>query len=151
MEKSPSWSRAHDWKSCRPLKGLEGSNPSFSATSEQTFCRLLRLFYDKSERAHFAAPPLQTAAAYPQGVRRIRKAAAANGCAGVRLRFGIAALRRCLIARKTGFNRPFQRKTCIRRHSRPSFSPVNDPAAHGASGKNAVSSCKLRRKGVQYL
>ena len=31
MEKSPSWSRAHDWKSCRPLKGLEGSNPSFSA------------------------------------------------------------------------------------------------------------------------
>ena len=32
MEKSPSWSRAHDWKSCRPLKGLEGSNPSFSAT-----------------------------------------------------------------------------------------------------------------------
>ncbi len=35
MEKSPSWSRAHDWKSCRPLKGLEGSNPSFSAMSEQ--------------------------------------------------------------------------------------------------------------------
>ena len=33
MEKSPSWSRAHDWKSCRPLKGLEGSNPSFSATA----------------------------------------------------------------------------------------------------------------------
>lgn len=33
MEKSPSWSRAHDWKSCRPLKGLEGSNPSFSATN----------------------------------------------------------------------------------------------------------------------
>ena len=31
MEKSPSWSRAHDWKSCRLLKGLEGSNPSFSA------------------------------------------------------------------------------------------------------------------------
>ena len=35
MEKSPSWSRAHDWKSCRPLKGLEGSNPSFSAKMEQ--------------------------------------------------------------------------------------------------------------------
>lgn len=33
MEKSPSWSRAHDWKSCRLLKGLEGSNPSFSATN----------------------------------------------------------------------------------------------------------------------
>ena len=26
------WSSAHDWKSCRPQKGLEGSNPSFSAT-----------------------------------------------------------------------------------------------------------------------
>ncbi len=25
------WSSAHDWKSCRPHKGLEGSNPSFSA------------------------------------------------------------------------------------------------------------------------
>lgn len=36
MEKSPSWSRAHDWKSCRPLKGLEGSNPSFSASVEST-------------------------------------------------------------------------------------------------------------------
>ncbi len=35
MEKSPSWSRAHDWKSCRPLKGLEGSNPSFSASSSE--------------------------------------------------------------------------------------------------------------------
>ena len=46
MEKSPSWSRAHDWKSCRPLKGLEGSNPSFSAISEQATCRLLRLFYN---------------------------------------------------------------------------------------------------------
>ena len=25
---------AYDWKSCRPQKGLEGSNPSFSASSE---------------------------------------------------------------------------------------------------------------------
>ena len=37
MEKSPSWSRAHDWKSCRPLKGLEGSNPSFSARDNHIF------------------------------------------------------------------------------------------------------------------
>ena len=37
MEKSPSWSRAHDWKSCRPLKGLEGSNPSFSAIESTEF------------------------------------------------------------------------------------------------------------------
>ena len=26
-----AWSRAHDWKSCKPQKGFEGSNPSFSA------------------------------------------------------------------------------------------------------------------------
>jgi hypothetical protein len=32
MEKSRSWSSAHDWKSCIPQKGIEGSNPSFSAT-----------------------------------------------------------------------------------------------------------------------
>ena len=37
MEKSPSWSRAHDWKSCRLLKGLEGSNPSFSAIKSTEF------------------------------------------------------------------------------------------------------------------
>ena len=31
MEKSPSWSRARDWKSRKPLKGFKGSNPFFSA------------------------------------------------------------------------------------------------------------------------
>ena len=31
MEKSRSWPSAHDWKSCIPQKGIEGSNPSFSA------------------------------------------------------------------------------------------------------------------------
>ena len=25
------WPKAHDWKSCIPLKGIEGSNPSLSA------------------------------------------------------------------------------------------------------------------------
>ena len=25
------WSKAHDWKSCVPPKGTEGSNPSLSA------------------------------------------------------------------------------------------------------------------------
>ena len=45
MEKSPSWSRAHDWKSCRPLKGLEGSNPSFSATSEQASLSLALTYF----------------------------------------------------------------------------------------------------------
>ena len=30
-ERWPSWSKAHDWKSCIPHKGIEGSNPSLSA------------------------------------------------------------------------------------------------------------------------
>ena len=34
MEKSRSWPSAHDWKSCIPQKGIEGSNPSFSAIKE---------------------------------------------------------------------------------------------------------------------
>ena len=37
MEKSRSWPSAHDWKSCIPQKGIEGSNPSFSARKEPTF------------------------------------------------------------------------------------------------------------------
>ena len=31
MERWLSWSKAHDWKSCVPYKGTEGSNPSLSA------------------------------------------------------------------------------------------------------------------------
>ena len=31
MERWLSWSKAHDWKSCRAPKALEGSNPSLSA------------------------------------------------------------------------------------------------------------------------
>lgn len=34
MEKSRSWPSAHDWKSCIPQKGIEGSNPSFSAKTQ---------------------------------------------------------------------------------------------------------------------
>ena len=34
MEKSRSWPSAHDWKSCIPQKGIEGSNPSFSAIKQ---------------------------------------------------------------------------------------------------------------------
>ena len=44
MEKSPSWSRAHDWKSCRPLKGLEGSNPSFSAKGKALYRNWYKAF-----------------------------------------------------------------------------------------------------------
>ena len=36
-----------------------GSNPVTRTTSEQAVYRLLRLFLQKSERAHAAAPPFQ--------------------------------------------------------------------------------------------
>ena len=29
------WPKAHDWKSCIPLKGIEGSNPSLSANNKK--------------------------------------------------------------------------------------------------------------------
>ncbi len=35
-EKSPSWSRAHDWKSCNRQKRFESSNLSFSASAKST-------------------------------------------------------------------------------------------------------------------
>jgi hypothetical protein len=35
MERWLSWSKAHDWKSCGPYKGSEGSNPSLSAKSSR--------------------------------------------------------------------------------------------------------------------
>ena len=42
------------------IRKVKGSNPSVSTTSEQALYRLLRLFLQKSERAHAAAPPFQT-------------------------------------------------------------------------------------------
>ena len=55
---------------CRNLRRTSGvtwrqsSKLSTRFTSEQATYRLLRLFYKKSERAHFAAPPFQIASAY---------------------------------------------------------------------------------------
>ena len=50
MEKSRSWPSAHDWKSCIPQKGIEGSNPSFSAKKEVTFVyQKLLLFLSKPQ------------------------------------------------------------------------------------------------------
>ena len=43
MERWLSWSKAHDWKSCVPYKGTEGSNPSLSAKKESSL--LWRLFF----------------------------------------------------------------------------------------------------------
>ena len=37
MERWLSWSKAHDWKSCVPYKGTEGSNPSLSAITDTPF------------------------------------------------------------------------------------------------------------------
>ena len=37
------WPKAHDWKSCIPLKGIEGSNPSLSANNKKA--RLLTGFF----------------------------------------------------------------------------------------------------------
>ena len=36
MERCLSWSKAHDWKSCVPYKGTEGSNPSLSAKKTES-------------------------------------------------------------------------------------------------------------------
>ena len=44
MEKSRSWPSAHDWKSCIPQKGIEGSNPSFSANKRHTASAVCLLF-----------------------------------------------------------------------------------------------------------
>ena len=45
MERWLSWSKAHDWKSCKDLNSFEGSNPSLSAklkdsSIEVSFCFL---------------------------------------------------------------------------------------------------------------
>ena len=45
MEKSRSWPSAHDWKSCIPQKGIEGSNPSFSAIKKKLIHPDEFLFY----------------------------------------------------------------------------------------------------------
>ena len=39
------WSRAHDWKSCKPQNGFEGSNPSFSAKKETTIFVKIVVFF----------------------------------------------------------------------------------------------------------
>ena len=47
MEKSRSWPSAHDWKSCIPQKGIEGSNPSFSAIKQEPILMDGFLFYEE--------------------------------------------------------------------------------------------------------
>ena len=44
MERWLSWSKAHDWKSCVPYKGTEGSNPSLSAMKKPVEPMFYRLF-----------------------------------------------------------------------------------------------------------
>ena len=45
VERWLSWSKAHDWKSCRAPKALEGSNPSLSAIKKHRWLRPWVLFY----------------------------------------------------------------------------------------------------------
>ena len=58
MERWLSWSKAHDWKSCRAPKALKGSNPFLSAISpwqkrcHGLFCLLYRAKVAKST-SHF--------------------------------------------------------------------------------------------------
>ena len=49
MEKSRSWPSAHDWKSCIPQKGIEGSNPSFSAIKNPLTLRVGGFFMAEKE------------------------------------------------------------------------------------------------------
>ena len=46
-----------EWQRRTPKAGVGGSNPFWRATSEQAVYHLLRLFMEKSARAHAAAPP----------------------------------------------------------------------------------------------
>ena len=45
MEMSPSWSRAHDWKSCNRQKRFESSNLSISAKENPAEMRGFPLLY----------------------------------------------------------------------------------------------------------
>ena len=53
MEKSRSWPSAHDWKSCIPQKGIEGSNPSFSAINHRDFDEITVVFYAQRKPVYF--------------------------------------------------------------------------------------------------
>ena len=55
MERWLSWSKAHDWKSCVPYKGTEGSNPSLSANrlSLDAYC-VLGSFFIEMSGLHFS-------------------------------------------------------------------------------------------------
>ena len=56
MEKSRSWPSAHDWKSCIPQKGIEGSNPSFSAIKKTTSFMDVVLFYIAGRKVPLGFP-----------------------------------------------------------------------------------------------
>lgn len=54
VERWLSWSKAHDWKSCRAPKALEGSNPSLSAIkSTNNFgCGAFLFVHCQGKKAH---------------------------------------------------------------------------------------------------
>ncbi len=50
VERWPSWSKAHDWKSCIPQNGIKGSNPFLSAKKAVTPVGVTAYFFWQSER-----------------------------------------------------------------------------------------------------
>ena len=56
MERWLSWSKAHDWKSCVPYKGTEGSNPSLSAKKSLHFCGDSFFVYESEDQMKFSLP-----------------------------------------------------------------------------------------------
>ena len=54
MEMSPSWSRAHDWKSCNRQKRFESSNLSISAKEKPAEMRVFLCLCEFSGFLHFA-------------------------------------------------------------------------------------------------
>ena len=47
MERWLSWSKAHDWKSCIPYKGIKGSNPFLSAKNKTATIVAVLFFYTR--------------------------------------------------------------------------------------------------------
>ena len=45
------WSKAHDWKSCVPLKGTKGSNPFLSAIYERNALAAFFFVNDEERQA----------------------------------------------------------------------------------------------------
>ena len=73
LERCPSWPKEHDWKSCIPQKGIQGSNPCLSATNPTPPNRAA--FFVASLRELFRIP----VGSSREGVRHLLYCALASG------------------------------------------------------------------------